>query len=82
MVPTSVMLNWEMELKKWCPGLKILTYYGTPKERKQKRVVCVVFLPFAAPEWFSQRWQSLNHIRIDMAKLSSSKIKFRYIMRG
>ncbi|XP_035206695.1 LOW QUALITY PROTEIN: helicase domino-like [Stegodyphus dumicola] len=37
-VPTSVMLNWEMEFKKWCPGFKILTYYGTPKERKQKRV--------------------------------------------
>lgn len=36
-VPTSVMLNWEMELKKWCPAFKILTYYGNIKERKQKR---------------------------------------------
>ncbi|CAG9760112.1 unnamed protein product [Ceutorhynchus assimilis] len=36
-VPTSVMLNWEMECKKWCPGFKILTYYGPHKERKQKR---------------------------------------------
>lgn len=36
-VPTSVMLNWEMELKKWCPAFKILTYYGNPKERKLKR---------------------------------------------
>lgn len=27
-VPSSVMLNWEMEFKKWCPGFKILTYYG------------------------------------------------------
>lgn len=36
-VPTSVMLNWEMEFKKWCPGLKILTYYGTQEERKRKR---------------------------------------------
>uniref|UniRef100_T1JC71 Helicase domino n=1 Tax=Strigamia maritima TaxID=126957 RepID=T1JC71_STRMM len=36
-VPTSVMLNWEMEFKKWCPAFKILTYYGTQKERKQKR---------------------------------------------
>ncbi|XP_070205034.1 helicase domino-like isoform X4 [Littorina saxatilis] len=36
-VPTSVMLNWEMELKKWCPAFKILTYYGTQKERKLKR---------------------------------------------
>ena len=36
-VPTSVMLNWERELKRWCPGLKVLTYYGSQKERKQKR---------------------------------------------
>jgi E1A-binding protein p400 len=31
------MLNWEMEFKKWCPAFKILTYYGTQKERKLKR---------------------------------------------
>ncbi|KAJ3642802.1 hypothetical protein Zmor_025555 [Zophobas morio] len=36
-VPTSVMLNWEMECKKWSPAFKILTYYGTQKERKLKR---------------------------------------------
>eukprot|EP00210_Caulerpa_lentillifera_P000034 g33.t1 len=36
-VPTSVMLNWEMEFKKWCPAFKLLTYYGSAKERKQKR---------------------------------------------
>lgn len=36
-VPSSVMLNWEMEFKKWCPGFKILTYYGSQKERKLKR---------------------------------------------
>ncbi|SPN96604.1 related to SWR1 - DEAH-box protein, putative RNA helicase [Cephalotrichum gorgonifer] len=36
-VPTSVMLNWEMEFKKWCPGFKILSYYGSQEERKRKR---------------------------------------------
>lgn len=40
-VPTSVMLNWELEFKKWCPGFKILTYYGNQKERKAKRQVCL-----------------------------------------
>ncbi|GFY51188.1 helicase domino [Trichonephila inaurata madagascariensis] len=37
-VPTSLMLNWEMEFKKWCPAFKVLTYYGGSKEREQKRV--------------------------------------------
>lgn len=37
-VPTSVMLNWEMEFKKWCPSFKILTYYGSQKDRRQKRM--------------------------------------------
>ncbi len=37
-VPTSVMLNWEMEIKKWCPAFKVLTYYGSQKERRLKRV--------------------------------------------
>ncbi|GAB4813110.1 hypothetical protein N2152v2_000156 [Parachlorella kessleri] len=36
-VPTSVMLNWEMEFKKWCPAFKLLTYYGGTKERQAKR---------------------------------------------
>ena len=38
-VPTSVILNWEIELKKWCPAFKLLTYWGSPKDRKQKRQV-------------------------------------------
>ncbi|KAK7924238.1 helicase swr1 [Apiospora marii] len=37
-VPTSVMLNWEMEFKKWCPGFKVLSYYGSIEERKRKRL--------------------------------------------
>lgn len=37
-VPTSVMVNWEVELKKWLPAFKVLTYFGTQKERKAKRV--------------------------------------------
>jgi SNF2 family DNA or RNA helicase len=37
-VPTSVILNWEMEFKKWCPAFKTLTYFGTAKERKLKRL--------------------------------------------
>ncbi|KAJ1831372.1 swr1 complex component [Coemansia sp. RSA 2711] len=36
-VPTSVLLNWEQELHRWIPGFKVLTYYGSRAERKQKR---------------------------------------------
>jgi SNF2 family DNA or RNA helicase len=38
-VPTTIIINWEIELKKWCPSLKILSYYGNQKERKAKRYV-------------------------------------------
>lgn len=36
-VPTSVILNWEMEFKKFLPGFKVLTYYGNQQERKERR---------------------------------------------
>ncbi|EQC26133.1 hypothetical protein SDRG_16024 [Saprolegnia diclina VS20] len=36
-VPTSCILNWEMELKRWCPAFKIMTYYGSAKRRKDLR---------------------------------------------
>ena len=31
------MLNWEMEFKRFAPGFRILTYYGNPSQRKEKR---------------------------------------------
>jgi len=37
-VPSSVLLNWEIEFKRWCPSLKILSYHGSQKQRKEKRV--------------------------------------------
>ncbi|EGB03975.1 hypothetical protein AURANDRAFT_55360, partial [Aureococcus anophagefferens] len=36
-VPTSCLVNWESELKRFCPGFKIVTYYGAAKARKQLR---------------------------------------------
>ncbi|KAL7415246.1 SNF2 family N-terminal domain-containing protein [Mrakia frigida] len=36
-VPTSVILNWEMEFKKFFPGFKVMTYYGNQRDRKEKR---------------------------------------------
>ncbi|CAM9019153.1 unnamed protein product [Wickerhamomyces anomalus] len=36
-VPTSVILNWEMEFKRFAPGFKVMVYYGSPQQRKEKR---------------------------------------------
>lgn len=36
-VPTSVIVNWETELKRFCPALKVLCYYGPAKRRKELR---------------------------------------------
>jgi SNF2 family DNA or RNA helicase len=37
-VPTSVIINWETELKRFSPALKVLCYYGTAKRRKELRI--------------------------------------------
>uniref|UniRef100_A0A8C5ALH5 E1A binding protein p400 n=1 Tax=Gadus morhua TaxID=8049 RepID=A0A8C5ALH5_GADMO len=36
-VRTCKLLTWEMEFKRWCPGLKILLYLGSARERRAKR---------------------------------------------
>ncbi|KAM9743655.1 E1A-binding protein p400 isoform 2-T2 [Menidia menidia] len=36
-VRTCKLLSWEIEFKRWCPGLKILLYLGNRKERRSKR---------------------------------------------
>jgi hypothetical protein len=36
-VPTSCMVNWETELKRFCPAFKVLCYYGSAKRRRELR---------------------------------------------
>eukprot|EP01133_Synstelium_polycarpum_P005747 gene5747-6651_t len=36
-VPSSVLFNWEMEFKRWCPAFKLLTYHGAQKDRRLLR---------------------------------------------
>ncbi|XP_014209632.1 helicase domino isoform X6 [Copidosoma floridanum] len=76
-VPTSVMLNWEMECKKWCPGFKILTYYGSQKERKQKRMgwtkpnafhVCITSYKLVIQDHQSFRRKKWKYLILDEAQ--------------
>ncbi|CAI5443995.1 unnamed protein product [Caenorhabditis angaria] len=36
-VPSSTIENWVGEFQKWCPSIKLLTYYGNQDERKHLR---------------------------------------------
>ena len=42
-VPTSVLLNWDLEFKKWLPGFKVITYYGNQRERKERRKGIILY---------------------------------------
>lgn len=37
-VPTTVVLNWVDELRRWAPGLKTMAYMGSAKARQRLRV--------------------------------------------
>lgn len=37
-VPASTIENWMNELEKWCPALRVVTYYGSIEERKMIRI--------------------------------------------
>ncbi|KAG8455973.1 hypothetical protein GDO86_001966 [Hymenochirus boettgeri] len=36
-VRSCKMLKWELEFKRWCPGLKLLLYFGKQRELRKKR---------------------------------------------
>ena len=76
-VPTSVMLNWEMEIKKWCPAFKILTYFGSQKERKMKRQgwtkqnafhVCITSYKLVIQDHMSFRRKKWKYFILDEAQ--------------
>lgn len=37
-VPSSTLDNWESELAKWCPDLKVEKYHGSQQERRAMRI--------------------------------------------
>ncbi|XP_077571213.1 E1A-binding protein p400 [Stigmatopora nigra] len=70
-VRTCKLLNWEVEFKRWCPGLKILLYLGTERERKLQRMkwrernsfhVCLTSYKLMMKDrshFLRQRWRQL-----------------------
>ncbi|EKX74294.1 helicase family member protein [Theileria equi strain WA] len=76
-VPTSVLLNWVMEFQKFCPGFKILAYYGTPAERAKKRVgwnqpysfnVCIASYSTVVQDAFIMKRKSWVYMILDEAQ--------------
>jgi len=76
-VPTTIIINWEMEFKRWCPGLKILTYFGSQKERKLKRTgwskensfhVCITSYKLVIQDHFAFRRKRWYYMVLDEAQ--------------
>ena len=76
-VPTTIIINWEMEFKRWCPGLKILTYFGSQKERKLKRTgwskdnsfhVCITSYKLVIQDHFAFRRKKWYYMVLDEAQ--------------
>lgn len=75
-VPTSVVLNWEMEFKRFAPGLKVLSYYGSPQQRKEKRKgwnkpdafhVCIVSYQLVVQDQNSFKRKKWHYMVLDEA---------------
>lgn len=76
-VPTSVVLNWELECKKWLPGFAVLSYYGAARERRLKRVgwskphafnVCVTSYQIALQDFNVFRRKRWRYLVLDEAQ--------------
>jgi len=76
-VPTTIIINWEMEFKKFCPALKILTYFGSQKERKMKRAgwskensfhVCITSYKLVIQDHFAFRRKKWYYMILDEAQ--------------
>ncbi|XP_028312261.1 E1A-binding protein p400 isoform X2 [Gouania willdenowi] len=84
-VRTCKLLNWEVEFKRWCPGLKILLYLGNRKERRSKRMwwgeansfhVCVTSYKLLMKDkshFLKRRWKHLVLDEVQLIKNMTEK---------
>lgn len=76
-VPTTIIINWEMEFKKWCPAFKVITYFGSQRERKQKRTgwsrenafhICITSYKLVIQDHFAFRRKKWYYMILDEAQ--------------
>ncbi len=76
-VPTTIIINWEMEFKKWCPAFKVLTYFGSQRERKLKRSgwsknnafhICITSYKLVIQDHFAFRRKKWYYMVLDEAQ--------------
>ncbi|XP_062399404.1 E1A-binding protein p400 isoform X2 [Sardina pilchardus] len=84
-VRSSKLLSWEMEFKRWCPGLKILLYLGSPRERRYTRTwwsevnsfhVCITSYKLLMKDqshFLRRRWSHLVLDEVQLLKSMSEK---------
>ncbi|XP_069380237.1 E1A-binding protein p400 isoform X5 [Paralichthys olivaceus] len=84
-VRTCKLLNWEVEFKRWCPGLKILLYLGNRRERRCKRMwwgeansfhVCVTSYKLLMKDqshFLRRRWRHLVLDEVQLIKNMTEK---------
>ncbi|KAM9330868.1 E1A-binding protein p400-like [Gastrophryne carolinensis] len=71
-VRSCKLLRWELEFKRWCPGLKLLLYFGKQRELRKKR----------------QRWEEPNHFHVCITSYKQlfkglqafMKIRWKYLV--
>ncbi|XP_047447290.1 E1A-binding protein p400 isoform X2 [Mugil cephalus] len=84
-VRSCKLLSWEVEFKRWCPGLKILLYLGNRKERRSKRMwwgednsfhVCVTSYKLLMKDqsyFLKRRWRHLVLDEVQLIKNMKEK---------
>uniref|UniRef100_A0A8C9X721 E1A binding protein p400 n=1 Tax=Sander lucioperca TaxID=283035 RepID=A0A8C9X721_SANLU len=85
LVRTCKLLNWEVEFKRWCPGLKILVYLGNRRDRRSKRMwwgdansfhVCVTSYKLLMKDqshFLRRRWRHLVLDEVQLIKNMTQK---------
>ncbi|XP_068168040.1 E1A-binding protein p400 isoform X2 [Antennarius striatus] len=84
-VRTCKLLSWEVELKRWCPGLKVLLYLGSRRERRSMRAwwgeansfhVCVTSYKLLMKDqshFVRRRWRHLVLDEVQLIRNMSEK---------